>query len=673
MIRRLLFAIVTVAVTALGADYAAAADATPAARQPNVIFILADDLGYGDLGITFQHSRTGSQSQFDTPNLDAMARNGTWLRQHYTCAPVCAPARGSLLSGLNQGNCNIRNNQFDKAIANNHTLGTVMTTAGYDTIAIGKWGLQGEEPATPGHPNKHGFDDFFGYLAHMSGHVYYHDAEHPLEENGRNITAQYADVYDTDLFTARAKQYIAAHETGTGAKKPFFMYLAYTAPHNNQGLPGNAYPSGTGLHGGLQWPLTPTPQTKDKWYEPAFEHAMYAPTPGAVPVPWKPRMKRYVTVIRRLDQCVGDLLQTLRDLHIDNNTLVVFTSDNGPSNEGTDPRWFDSWGPFDGFKRDVWEGGMREPTIAWWPGHVPAGKISDLPSSFCDWMPTLASAAGVTPPANTDGVSLLPTLLGQPGQRPIPYVYSEYFMPDPRRPGSLLKEIDTRKDVTGRGQMQWLRMDDLTAVRVEIKSATDPLRLYDVMNDPHEDHELSRDPKYAGEMEKFTKLMASVRRPLDDAKRPYDDQPLPADAAPTTAGGLKADWYAGQWPWVPDTNTLAPVKTTQPKDFSLADAPSGPFAAQFTGAITVPTAGPYTFFVTSDGGAELWLHHAHLIDDDFARTGKTASATVNLEAGTHPLRLVYRHDNGTADLKVEIAGPGMERQAVRADALHLPR
>ncbi len=663
------------AVLLTAASAAPAADPTttrpttaPAAARPNVIFILADDLGYGDLGVTFQNARGPGQPHFATPDLDALAASGTRLDQHYSGSPVCAPARGSLLLGQHSGTCPIRDNQFDKAVPNVHTLATVLKAAGYHTAAIGKWGLQGEGPDYPGHPLRHGFDEFFGFLAHVSGHVYYHDAAHPLHEGFTDVTAHYVDVYSTDLFTARAKRFIVDHHAAAPAQ-PFFLFLAYTAPHNDQEVPGNAYPAGGGLAGGLQWPLAATPATRDAWYDPVTVAAKL-PKGG----PWPDRAKRYVTVIRRMDQGVGDIVHLLRDLKIDRDTLIVFTSDNGPSNEGIDPRRFDSWGPFDGFKRDVWEGGVREPTIVTWPGHVLAGRVSPLVSAFCDWMPTLADVAGLVPPAQTDGVSLLPDLTGSPGQRIGGYVYEDYSFDSPPTVKGPLADVYRRKHVTGRGVQQMLREGDLAAVRTQVKSAADPLRLYDVVTDPHEDHDLAADSKYAGLLARMRSRMTAIHRPDPQAKRPYDDDPIPAVPRPAgaVAGRVDATVFAGRWPWMPDLDAIPPGRPATVRGTDLAGLDLPPDGAvRLAGYVTVPADGSYTFWLTGTGGGELWLHDGHLIDDDFTHAdGRPSMASVPLRAGCHPFHLSCRFTRGSPPaIRLEIAGPGLPRQAIPTDLL----
>jgi arylsulfatase A-like enzyme len=648
------------------------APAIAQSSKPNIIFILADDLGYGDVGVTFQNARDSSKPKFETPNLDKMAGNGILLRQHYTGSPVCAPARGSLLTGQHQGDCPIRDNQFDKALPNNHTLATVLKAAGYDTVAIGKWGLQGPKPDYPGHPMRHGFDAFFGFLPHESGHVYYHDAAHPLHDGFTEVDAQYTDIYSTDLFTARAKKYIVDHQAHS-ADHPFFMYLAYTAPHDPQQLPGGPYPPGSGLNGGLQWPLSPTHETRDTWVHPDYANQTFSPAPGAAPRPWTDRMKRYATVIHRLDDGVGDVEQLLRDLKIDGNTLVVFTSDNGPSNEGIDPRRFDSWGPFDGFKRDVWEGGVREPTIVQWPGHIAAGKTSDFVSDFWDWMPTFADVAGLAPPAQADGVSLVPLLTGVGDQRSRGFVYEDYYYYSPPHPTGVLKDVYARKHVTGRGVQQMLREGDYVAVRTQIHKADDPLRLYNVVLDPHEDNNLADDPKFADRLGKMRDDIAGIHRPDKSAPRPYDDQLTPAVNASVSQGFIDADLYKGPWPWVPDFDALHAVSHQRSAGFDLAPLnllqDSG---VKFTGYLKVPTDGTYTFWLTDDDGAQFWLHEAHVIDDDFNHNGTAVTASIPLKQGLHPFRLFYRHGQGSPILKLEYQGPGITRQVIPPQALALP-
>ncbi len=623
-----------------------------AEKKPNVLFILCDDLGYGDLGVLYQNARAkDGKPAHGTPNIDQMAVDGLILRQHYCAAPVCAPSRGSLMTGQSQGHCAIRDNEFDKPIPPGvMTLGEMLKQAGYHTIAIGKWGLGGHKDSDfPSHPLKRGFDEFFGFMLHRDGHVYYHDKEHPLWENSTDVGAKYENVYSTDLFTARAKKYITDHEA-QHPDQPFFMYLAYTAVHAELNVPGEPYPKGAGKSGGLQWPLAPTPKTRDTYIYPDY----------AEQKSWNEPMKRYATMARRMDDCVGDIRQVLKDLKIDQDTLIIFSSDNGPANEGGgDPRFFSSWGPFDGFKRDVWEGGEREPTLAVWPGQIKPGRISDLPSAQYDWMPTLADVAQLPIPAQTDGVSLLPTLLDTGKQVPHPYIYVEYL----HKGGSAAsKDVFARKGVTGRGQQQIVRIGDYVGVRVQIKEPSDPLRLYNVMKDPHEDHNLASDPSHADLLKQMTDLLVTARRPDAEAKRPYDDVPMPAvKVEHLVKGELKIETFDGDWPWTPDFTTLKPSDVGgikgilwPPKDKNT------PFGLRFTGYLSVPKDGEYTFKGVSDQGLHLWLHDARIIDCDHCNGEITAK--VRLAAGFHPLRIAYNHRKGDPMLVIRYSGPDLKEQ-----------
>jgi len=634
--------------------------AQPAQKQkpPNILFILADDLGYGDVGVTYQNSRSATQPSFATPHLDRLAKSGVILRQHYTSAPVCAPARASLLSGQSQGHCAVRDNQFDKALPDELNLASMLKLAGYHTIAIGKWGLAG--PANkdwPAHPNKRGFDEFFGFVRHGDGHVYYHDEKHPLHENLADVTDSYRDIYSTDLFTARAKKAIAEQK----GNEPWFMYLAYTAVHNALQVPGKAYPPGAGANGGLQWPLKPTPQTRDQWIHPA-----YANKAG-----WTDAMKRYATMARRLDDGVGDILKLLDDLHLRENTLVIFTSDNGPANEGgSDPRLFDSWGPFDGFKRDCWEGGVREPTFVSWPGQIAPGRRDDTPSAFWDWMPTLAEAAGLPAPAHSDGISLLPMLLGT-GRHEHPYLYFEYFHETDRvQPAS--KDVFARKHVAGRNQQQLVRIGDYVGIRTDIKSASDPLRLYNVMTDPHEDHDLAGDLSHRDLLKRMNELLVTARRPEPSTPRPYDHMPMP-DVGHHLGeiGLLGCSVFNGSFPYTPDFAGRNPTSSTATPGFVLPkDIPTGPFGLRFSGFITVAMDGDYTFNVASDGPVHFWLHDAHLIDREHGSSDRPAKTVAHLAKGTHPMQLYYLHGaNGKPELMVQYSGPNLPEQPIPPQVL----
>jgi arylsulfatase A-like enzyme len=595
------------------------------------------------------------------------------FRQHYTGAPVCAPARASLLTGQTQGHCPIRDNQFDKALPENLlTIGNVLQTAGYRTMAVGKWGLGGPAKAGwPAHPMRRGFDDFFGYMRHGWGHVYYHDAEHPLTEGLQDVGGKYEGVYDTDLFTARAKKFIT-DQHAQKPEQPFFLYLAYTAVHAVVTLPSGPMPPGAGLSGGLRWPVPPAePAARDKWIHPDYADQ-----------PWTEPMKRYATLVRRLDDGIGDVMQLLRDLGIERDTLVIFSSDNGPSNEGgADPRLFDSWGPFDGFKRDCFEGGVRMPTLASWPGHVPQDKIDDSLTGFWDWMPTLAELAGVTPPAQSDGISLVPNLMGGPRPATHPYIYIEYnFDKNMRNPAS--KDVFARKHVTGRGQQQLVRIGDLVGVRTQIRAADDPLRIYDVRKDPHEDHNLAGDARVKPVADRMRELLVTARRPDSSAPRPYDAVAMPAAAVPTgglTEGRLLRARFDGEWPWTPDFRALVPRETARCEGLDMGQAgnPSSPHAGgfMFTGYLRVPADGEYTFKaeLVKGAAAHVWLHDAHLIEADEPTRAQSVEAKIALRAGLHPFRLAYRQQAGVKQgIALQYSGPGLSQQPIPASAFACP-
>ena len=267
-------------------------DPSLTARRPNIIFILCDDMGYGDLGVLYQNGRAPGLPREVTPHLDTLAAEGIRLGQHYCPAPVCAPSRASLLLGVHQGHANVRDQQWDKALADNHTLATVLRKAGYATAAIGKWGLGGDDVGgtTPadwaGYPTKRGFDYFFGYERHADGHEHY--PKEALYSNGskecydgtNNISSELDKCYTADLFTARAKKWIedqrAAHPD-----QPFFLYLAYDTPHAVYEFPTQAYPAGGGATGGLQWLGTPghmintASGTVDSFVDPDYATATY--------------------------------------------------------------------------------------------------------------------------------------------------------------------------------------------------------------------------------------------------------------------------------------------------------------------------------------------------------------------------------------------------------------
>lgn len=501
--------------TFVGASARPAQAQAPAPKRPNIIFILTDDLGYGDVGVFFQNSLRlkGDRSQpwHSTPNLDAMAAQGLQMPQHYCSSPVCAPSRSSFLLGVHQGHANVRDNQFDKALEDNYTVASVLKAGGYATACVGKWGLQGKPSdqvphGWPAHPQNRGFDSYFGYIGHGAGHFHYPKEDgQKLIDGSQDVADNYDGCYTTDLFTARAKKWVNDQHTAN-PNQPFFLYLAYDTPHAKLQYPPSPYPAGRGLKGGIQWLGTPHHEINtsggkpDSYCHPDYVGATWDDdhNPATPEKPWPDVYKRYATDVRRIDDGVGDLLQELKDLQIDNNTLVVFTSDNGPSQESYLPEnneanFFRSFGPFDGIKRDVWEGGIRVGAIVRWPGVIAAGRVSQNPSAFWDWLPTFADVAGLPAPVRSDGVSLLPTLRGTGGQDPS-RLYFEYFV-DGKTPA--YPQFAAAHQGRVRQQMQALRLGDYMGVRTNIARHSDPFEIYNVVKDPEEIHNLGNDPAFA--------------------------------------------------------------------------------------------------------------------------------------------------------------------------------
>lgn len=514
-----------------------------ASPRPNIIFVLTDDTGFGDIGVYFQNSRDFTNNRnfpaFATPGLDTMAAEGLRMDHHYTPAPVCAPARASFLLGVHQGHANVRDNQFDKAIENNHTVATVLKEAGYATAVIGKWGLPGG-PDFPGHPLNRGFDYFHGYMGHGDAHHHYPKEQgRPYYENFTNVADDLDKCYSTDLATAKTKKWIIDHKA-QNPDQPFFIYLAYAAPHARLNVPTGPYPSGFGLTGGVQWNGTPGNMINtatgsiDSWIHPDYASATWNHdnNPDTPEVAWPSTARRHATMMRRLDDGMSDIFQLLADLDIDDNTLVIFTSDNGPHNEAgigggsigaQDPRFFRSYGPLDGIKRDLWEGGIRMPTLVRWPDGIPAGRVSTQPSQFHDWLPTFAEVAGLPLPFRSDGVSLVPDLTGIGTQRE-GVVYVEY-----NRSGSTPNYSDFHPSNRGatRNLMQAVFLDGFKGVRYNTSSIARPFRVHDVANDPQETTNLAGQPGVPTQAD-FEAYTARIRRAGGGVSRVFDSVQIPA-------------------------------------------------------------------------------------------------------------------------------------------------
>ncbi|HEY1380969.1 MAG TPA: arylsulfatase [Gemmataceae bacterium] len=454
----------TVPVVAL-LGLAAVAPAADAPVKPNIVFILADDLGYGDLGCY-------GQERIRTPRIDRMASEGMRFTQCYAGSTVCAPSRCALMTGLHTGHCTIRGNAAVPLRPEDRTAAELLKEAGYATGLIGKWGLG--ENATTGAPNKHGFDYFYGFLNQTHAHNYYPDylwrngEKAPIPANVQSAVKGVAEKraeYAPDLFLKEGLEFIEKHKGG-----PFFLYFASTVPHANN------------------------ERTK------AQGNGMEVPDAGSyADRDWPTPEKDKAAMIARLDGDVGKLLAKLKDLKIDDKTIVFFTSDNGPHREGgNDPRFFNSSGGLRGIKRDLYEGGVREPMIVRWPGHVQAGAVSNLQWAFWDFLPTCAELVGAKPPDGIDGLSVIPTLLGKGDQKTHPYLYWEFH------------EGPTKQAV---------RFGDWKAVRLR---PTGPVELYDLRADVGEQNNVAghHPDLVARAKELFTEARTdSARWPLTDAVR----------------------------------------------------------------------------------------------------------------------------------------------------------
>jgi len=408
-------------------------------QTPNIVFIMADDLGYGDLGCY-------GQKLIRTPRLDQMAEEGTRFTDCYAGSTICAPSRCVLMTGQHTGHTRVRGNMAkrggtlgwkrNKRVRRMHltdedvTVAQVLQRAGYRTCQIGKWHLEGYEPTAV--PDRRGFDQVYCKLMHDPGT----DGYYPKKRycNGRMVDvpgnqAAARATYDTDLSTQEAIDFIKRN-----VDRPFFVYLSYMCPHDPYAVPD----LGPYAH-------------KD----------------------WTNSQKTYAAMITHLDACVGRILDTLKQTGIDQRTIVFFCSDNGPRSAGKAEEtrtmeFFDSNGLLAGYKRDMTEGGIRVPMIVRWPGKVPAGRTDDAVWYFADFLPTAAELAGVEPPAGIDGISVLPTFLGRE-QKTLSdrFLYWEYFE---------------------RGFQQAVRWRNWKAIRPRLGQ---PLQLYDLARDVSESHDVA--------------------------------------------------------------------------------------------------------------------------------------------------------------------------------------
>ena len=425
--------------------------------SPNVIFILADDLGYADIS-------PYGQKQIRTPNLERIAREGMRFTDAYAGSAVCGPSRATLFLGLHTGHNPIRHNpgqargwdrttQGDPPLPEDvPTFAKVLRDAGYATACFGKFGMGA--PGKAGSPRRLGFDTFLGYASHVDAHTYWPDHLWRNDERGpRDGT-----TYSHDLFTREALDYVRANRA-----RPFFVFLSYTIPH-------------VALH-----PPSVAPYEDQPWPEPE---------------------KAFAAMVTRMDADIGKLLALLQELRIDENTLLLFASDNGPCTAGGHKAsTFDST-PFRGEKTQVYEGGIRVPFLARWPGKIRAGAQSDLPIVFYDVLPTFADLTGKPAPTNTDGISFLPMLLGREAEQ--------------KRHAYLYWEFATQSG------FQAIRSGEWKAVRSGLSRAGEPkLELYNLKTDPKEQHDVAaQHPAVVAKLEEIARTARTPNRmfPLTQAE-----------------------------------------------------------------------------------------------------------------------------------------------------------
>jgi len=445
--------------------------------QPNVIYLLFDDLGYGDLSCY-------GQDKLQTPNIDRIAEQGMRFTQHYSGNTVCSPSRATLMTGQHPGHCYLRGNlagelgaELDPAMT---ALPELFRNAGYATGAFGKWGLGHSNAEGAPSPLTHGFDEFYGWKSQVIAHTYYPKT---MVHNGKEMPVE-PGIYVHDLVVGHAFEFIRQK---AGTHTPFFCYMTIAVPHAAMQAPA-------GLH--MKWRLR-LPQFDEKIGK--YGAGPDEPCPDVInPV------AGFAAMLENVDNQVGELLEMLSELDIAENTLILVSSDNGAHKEGGhDPWYWDSNGPLRGHKRDLYEGGIRAPFLACWPGTIPAGSESDHISAFWDVLPTMADLLDQPVPEQVDGISFLPTLIGDPGNQMVPeYMYWEFCK--------------------GAEQVVWsqaVRMGDWKAVKVTGKpkeGVIPAIELYNLAKDLGEEHDLAaQHPKL---VKKAEKIMEKARIPVDQAR-----------------------------------------------------------------------------------------------------------------------------------------------------------
>ena len=437
--------------------------ATPPSK-PNIIYILADDLGYGDLS-------SYGQTKFETPNIDKLAENGIRFTQHYSGSTVCAPSRSSLLTGQHTGQTPIRGNKEimpegqHPMPASAITVAEVLKEAGYTTGAFGKWGLgfTGSE----GDPNNQGFDEFYGYNCQRQAHRYYpehiwHNSEKVIMPgNDWSNTVTYAQ----DLIQEKTLEFIENNKDNN-----FFAYVPILIPHAELLVPDDSI---FALYDG-KYEETPFVGSEGADYGPGLKVGKYCSQE-------KPRAT-FAAMVHRMDLYVGQIAAKLEALGIADNTIIMFSSDNGPHQEGgADPEFFNSNGNLRGYKRDMYEGGIRTAFIVHWPEKIKEGRESDHISAFWDVLPTCAELAGAETPEGINGISMVPEIINEGEQAEHDYLYWEFHE---------------------HGGKQAVRKGNWKAVRLKVKKDRNaPLELYDLSTDEGEQNNIAKQhPEIVAEM-----------------------------------------------------------------------------------------------------------------------------------------------------------------------------
>ena len=461
-------------------SWAPAQTQTKAKRPPNIIYMLADDLGYGELGCY-------GQKKIRTPHVDRLSAEGMRFTRHYAGAPVCAPSRCVLMTGRHLSNAAIRGNKAVRpegqwAIPDDTvTIADLMKAQGYATGAMGKWGLG--PPQSPSSPENQGFDLYHGYICQRVAHNYYPThlwlnghrqilnnrpfrGHKKLKEAPKSYTEFYGNEYAPDLMMNTALAFIRQNQ-----EKPFFLYLPFVEPH---------------------LAMQPPQEWVDK-YPRSWDEEPYIGNRGYLPHP-RPRAG-YAAMISDLDDHVGRVMALLGELGLDSNTLVMFSSDNGATHDvgGVDTTFFKSVGELRGRKGSVYEGGLRVPMIARWPGVVEAGRTTNHVSGFQDVLPTLVELAGGTTPLHVDGISFLPTLLGTGNQKPHDHLIWEFF---------------------GYGGQQCVISGKWKAVRQRLRKGNKRVELYDLDKDPSESVDLAA--KFPDVVKRLTTILETDRTPNAD-------------------------------------------------------------------------------------------------------------------------------------------------------------